>query len=345
MIYPQIFRASAAGILLSVSSFAQQGAAPDPQMKTVLDELAALGGKPIETLSPEEARKQPTPADAVEKLMTQQAKKPEQVGAIDNTTVVAGDHKVKVRVYTPKGDGPYPAILYIHGGGWVIADLDTYDATPRALANAAGAIVISTDYRHAPEDKFPAAHEDVFAVYQAVVKNEWKRNYDSKKIAVVGESAGGNMAAGVCIMAKQRKVPLPLAQVLIYPVADLTDMDSASYRENAEAKPLNKPMMEWFGKHTLTSPDDKQNPLLSLVLGGDLLKGLPPATIINAQIDPLRSDGDNLTKALTEAGVEVKHQGYDGVTHEFFGMAAVVDKAKEAQEFAADQLKKAFSKK
>jgi acetyl esterase len=205
--------------------------------------------------------------------------------------------------------------------------------------------VVSTDYQHAPEHKFPAAHEDVFAVYQAVLKNDWKKDYDAKRIAIAGESAGGNMAGAVCVMAKERGVPLPLYQVLVYPVADLTDMDSPSYRENSEAKPLNKAMMAWFGKQTLANPDDAKSPLLSLALAGEKLKGLPPATIINAQIDPLRSDGDKLAKALTEAGVQVNHKTYDGVTHEFFGMGAVVDKAKEAQEVAATDLKAALSSK
>ncbi len=335
--------AAASLLTLCLTTHAQQGAPPDPQMKAVLDELAALGGKPIETLTPEEARKQPTPADAVAKLLKKQDKKgPEPVGDVDNTKVTVGDHSVAVRVYTPKGDGPFPVILYIHGGGWVIADLDTYDASPRALANAVGAIVVSTHYRQAPEFKFPAAHEDVFGVYQALVKNEWKRNYDSKRIAVVGESAGGNMAAAVCLMAKERGIMLPLYQVLVYPVADLTDLDSPSYRENAAAKPLNKAMIEWFGKHTLANPGDAKNPLLSLVLAGDALKALPPATIINAQIDPLKSDGDKLAKALTEAGVKVNHKIYDGVVHEFFGMGAVVDKAKDAQQLAAADLKAAL---
>ena len=331
-------------LTLALPALAQQGASPDPQMKAVLDELAALGGKPVATLSPAEARKQPSPAEAVMALMKKQDKKgPEPVGDVDNTKVTVGDHSVAVRIYTPKGEGPFPVILYIHGGGWVIADLDTYDASPRALCNAVGAIVVSTHYRQAPEHKFPAAHEDVFAVYQEVVKNAWKRNYDSKRIALVGESAGGNMAAAISMMAKEKGVMMPLHQVLIYPVADLTDLNSPSYRENAEAKPLNKAMIEWFGKHTLANPDEAKNPLLSLVLAGEALKGLPPTTIINAQIDPLKSDGDKLAKALTAAGVKVNHKIYDGVTHEFFGMAAIVDKAKEAQQFAAADLQSALS--
>ena len=183
------------------------------------------------------------------------------------------------------------------------------------------------------------------AVYQWVLQNEGKRNYDSKRTAIVGESAGGGMAAAVCLMAKEKGMQLPLHQVLVYPISDMTDMDSPSYRENAEAKPLNKAMMAWFGKHTLAKPEDAKNPMLSPALAGDALKGLPPATIINAQIDPLRTDGDKLTKALTKAGVKVNHKTYDGVTREFFGMAAVLDKAKEAQQLAAAALKEVLSNK
>ena len=334
-----------AGLLaVPFSARAQQGAAPDPQMKAVLDELASLGGKPIETLSPTEARKQPSPADAVKKLMDKLSKKgPEPVGDVANTTVSLGDHFVPVRIYTPTGAGPFPLIFYIHGGGWVIADLDTYDASARALCNAAGAVVVSTHYRQAPEFKFPASHDDVLGVYQWALKNSDKRNYDPKKVAVVGESAGGNMAAALCMMAKEKGLQMPSLQVLVYPVADLTDFNSPSYVENAQAKPLNKAMMEWFGKHLLGKPEDARNPMLSLVLAGEKLRGLPPATIINAQIDPLRSDGDKLAKALTDAGVKVKHTLYEGVTHEFFGMGAVVDKAREAQQFAAKDLKEAFA--
>lgn len=334
---------SIAACLLAFSSTGWPAAEPDPQMKAVLDELAALNPKPLAGLSPKEARKQPTPADAVASLMKKQHKKgPEPVRDVDNASVTLGDHKVPVRIYTPKGKGPFPVILYIHGGGWVIADLDTYDASPRALCNAANAIVVSTHYRQAPEAKFPAAHQDVFGVYGWVVKNEGRRNYDSKKIAVVGESAGGNMAAAVSMMAKEQGMQLPLYQVLVYPVSDVTKMDTPSYGENAEAKPLNKAMMEWFGKHTLAQPDDARNPRLSLVLAGDELKGMPPTTIILAQIDPLRSEGEKLAELLQQAGVKVNLKTYAGVTHEFFGMAAVLDKAREAQAVVAADLKAAF---
>lgn len=317
--------------------------AADAQMQAVLDQLTKLGGKPIETLSPEEARKQPSPADAVRALLESQGKPttPEAVAKVVERTFPGPGGAVPIRVYIPAGQGPFPVVLYIHGGGWVIADLDTYDASPRAIANAAKAIVVSTHYRQAPEHKFPAAHEDTLAAYEWVLANAAKFGGDPKRIALVGESAGGNMAANIAIAARDKKLQAPLHQVLVYPVAN-NDMNAPSYVENANAKPLNKAMMEWFVKHTFASPDQTADPRIALAKRTDLA-GVAPATIVLAQIDPLRSDGEALAAALRAAGVPVTVQRYDGVTHEFFGMGAVVDKAKEAQRLAGDQLAKAFA--
>lgn len=330
---------------LSIRTASAQDPLPpkaDPQMQAVLDKLASLGGKPIESLSPEEARKQPTPADAVKALMKDQGKSgPEKVDDVDDIELKLSTGDVKGRLYKPAGEGPFPVILYIHGGGWVIADLDTYDATPRALANATGAIVISTHYRQAPEYKFPAALEDTFGAYVWTLGNAHRWNANTKKVAIVGESAGGNMAAAICMMAKEKGVQAPVHQVLVYPVAD-TGMDTPSYLENANAKPLNAPMMKWFAGHTFGKPEDAQNPLVAL-LKAKSFQGLPSATIITAQIDPLRSEGEALAQRMKADGVEVSYKNYDGVAHEFFGMAAVVDKAKEAQALAAANLKAAFA--
>ena len=204
-------------------------------------------------------------------------------------------------------------------------------------------MVVSTHYRQAPEHHFPASHKDVFGIYQWVVANTGKLKTDSKRVAVVGESAGGNMAMAICMMAKETGMQLPVHQVLVYPVADMSGTPTPSKAENAEARPLNKAMLDWFGKQLLAKPEDAKNPRLSLLLAGDELKGLPPATIILAQIDPLRSEGEALAKALKDVGVKVNVKTFDGVTHEFFGMAAVVDKAKEAQSLAAADLKSAFA--
>lgn len=317
-------------------------AQPDAQMKAVLDKLGTLGGKPIETLTPAEARKQPTPADAVKALLTEKGMPtaPEPVGKVINRTIPGAGGSIQVRIYTPKGTGPFPVIVYYHGGGWVIANLDTYDASPRALCNAVGAIVISSHYRQGPENKFPAAHEDAFAAYQWALKNAASLGGDTAKIAVAGESAGGNMAASVAIMARDKKIKLPVHQLLVYPVTQV-GMETPSYKENMNAKPLNVPMMKWFGDNYLGSPADADNPIINLLKVADL-SGLPPATIITAQIDPLRSDGMMYADKLRAAGVAVDYMNYEGVAHEFFGMGAVVDKAKQAMQQGAAGLKKGF---
>ena len=317
----------------------------DPQMQAVLDQLAKLGVKPIETLTPEQARAQPSPADAVRAVLQAQDKPttPEAVARVQDSTFPGPAGAVPIRIYTPEvdGDGPLPVILYIHGGGWVIADLDTYDASPRALANAAKAVVVSTHYRQAPEDKFPAAHEDTLAAYKWVLAHAAEFGGDPKRVAVAGESAGGNMAADIAIAARDQHLQAPVAQVLIYPVAG-NDTSTPSYIENANAKPLSKPAMLWFIEQTFALPEDAADPRINLVDRTDLA-GLAPATVIVDQIDPLRSEGRAYAEALQKAGVPVKLQQYDGVTHEFFGMAAVVDKAKQAQQLVGEQLRKAFA--
>lgn len=318
-------------------------AKPNSQMQAVLDKLGTLGGKPIESLSPEDARKQPTPADAVMTILKEQNKDaPEKVGKTDDVTIELGNGDIKGRIYKPEGDGPFPMILYIHGGGWVIADLDTYDSSARALTNGAGSIVVSIHYRQAPEHKFPAAHEDAYGAYQWVLKNGHRWGGNTKNVAVVGESAGGNLAAAVCIMAQAEGIQAPVHQVLVYPIAD-TRMDTPSYVENANAKPLSAAMMKWFLDHALAKPEDASDSKVAL-LQAKTLKGLPAATIVTAQIDPLRSEGEALAKKLTADGVEVAYKNYDGVTHEFFGMGAVVDEAKEANAFVCSNLKAAFAK-
>lgn len=312
---------------------------PDPQMQAVLDQLAALGGKPIETLPAAEARRQPTPADAVRALLTKQGKStaPEAVAKVEDRSIKGPGGPIAVRIYWPKGDGPFAPMLYIHGGGWVIASLDTYDGSARALTNAAQSVVVSTHYRQAPEHKFPAAHEDVWAAYQWLLDSAASLNADPSRITVAGESAGGNLAAHVSTRARDAKAALPRHQLLVYPIAG-TDLDTPSYRENAAAKPLNKPMMEWFFNHYLRGKDDWGDPRINLVAAN--LRGLPPTTIVNARIDPLRSEGELLAQRLRDAGVSVRQRTYDGVAHEFFGMGAVVDQAAEAVRFAAAGLRR-----
>lgn len=325
-------------VVFAAGTVAQQMAKPDLQMQAVLDQLAALGPKPIETLSPDQARRQPTPADAVKSLLKKQGKStaPEPVAKVEDRSIKGAAGSIPARIYWPNGSGPFPIVLYIHGGGWVIADIDTYDSSARALTNAAQAVVVSTHYRQGPESKFPAAHDDSFAAYRWMLDNAKSLNADPSRPMVAGESAGGNLAMVVSMRARDEKLTMPMHQLLVYPIAG-NDMNTPSYKENAMAKPLNKPMMEWFFKHYLRNTQDMADPRIDLVNAKNL-KGLPSTTIINAQIDPLRSEGEMLAAKLRGAGVTVRQKTYDGVTHEFFGMGAVVDKAKNAVAFAAEGL-------
>ncbi|WP_375458061.1 alpha/beta hydrolase [uncultured Enterovirga sp.] len=315
----------------------------DPDMAKVLAALAALGPKPIESLAPGEARRQPSAADAIMKVI-----KDEKIDAKPHAGLTLSNSRfadmgnLKLRYYVPENsnkDSNLPIIVYFRGGGWVIADLDTYDASASALARKTGAAVISVDYPLAPENKFPAAHDEAVEAYKYILKNAKGWGYDPTKIAIVGESAGGNLAVNTAVAARDQNLQKPVAVVSVYPVAS-SSLDTPSKKEDASAKPLNTPMLGWFFSHVLRNDADKQDPRLNLVAAN--LKGLPPVTVINAEIDPLRSDGDMLVETLKAAGVDTTHKLYSGVTHEFFGMDAVVAKAREAQDFAVMQIKKGF---
>lgn len=317
-----------------------------PQMQKVLDAIKASGAKPITTLTPEQARMQPTPADAVAQVLKDDGKStaPEEVGKVSNRTIPSAAGEIPVRVYMPKdgGDDPLPVIVYYHGGGWVIATIDTYDASARALANAADAIVVSVEYRKAPEHKYPAAADDALAAYKWVLENAKEIGGNPDKVAVAGESAGGNLAAVTSMRAAEDDIKVPVHQLLVYPVSNHA-FDTESYQENANAKPLNKAMMQWFYNHYLNSPAEGKEPHASILMAEEgALAKMPPTTIVLAEIDPLRSEGEELGEKLEAAGVDVKSELYTGVVHEFFGMGAVVDKAKEAVKFAADDLKESF---
>ncbi|CAA9363478.1 MAG: Esterase/lipase [uncultured Gemmatimonadetes bacterium] len=313
----------------------------DADMRAVLEQHMALGPRPIETLTPAEARQQPTIADAVKALLQRQGRStaPEPVGSVVNRTIPGPDGPIPVRIYTPVGTGPFPVVVYSHGGGWVIATIDTYDSSARALTNAAQAIVISIEYRKGPENRFPAAHDDAFAAYQWALANAASIGGDPNRVATAGESAGGGLAVAAALMARERGVKLPVHVLSVYPIAD-GDTISPSYQEWANAKPLDRPTMAWFFRHYLRGPQDAADPRISLV--DTNLRGMPPHTIINAQIDPLRSDGEELAARLRAAGVQVQQRTWEGTTHEFFGTGAVVSDAREAVAFGGGALRAAF---
>lgn len=325
------------------------GAAPawgtdiKPEMQVVIEKLQSLGGKPIETLTPAEARMQPTPTDAVMGVMKDHnmAMPPAMCDTLGKDIPVTGG-TTHVRIYTPKDTASkYPVIVYYHGGGWVIADINVYNASAQGLCEQAKAIVVSVEYPKGPEHKFPAAHMVSFDAYKWVLQNASSWKGDTSKIAVAGESAGGNLAANVSMMARNKKIKMPLYEVLVYPVAN-SDTASESYTKYADAKPLNKPMMKWFVQNALGSPAVAKDPRISLVNAD--LKGMPPTLIIGAELDPLQTEGKLLSDKFKAANVTTDYKLYDGVTHEFFGMAAVVPEAKDAQALAVSKLKDAFNK-
>lgn len=315
----------------------------DPDMQKVLDALAALQGKPIYKLTAEEARQQPTPTDAVMKVLKDEGKstEPESVASVKDINIPGPYGEIPAHIFTPEGSGPFPVIVYYHGGGFVIASTKVYEASVRGLANGAEAIVLSVDYHLAPEHKYPTQPNEAYAAYAWILKHASEFNGDPKRVAVAGESAGGNLAAVVSLMARDKQEPLPIHELLVYPVVD-NDTKNASYIKNAHAKPLDRPMMEWFFKHYVKSKSDAENSY-ALPNKAKSLKGLPPTTLITAEIDPLYSEGKAFAERLKSENVPVVYKHYHGVTHEFFGMAAVVSKAKDAQAFASAELKKAFT--
>lgn len=323
------------------------GVTVDPEMQAVLDALVSFQAPPLATVDPQVARNLPSFADALRQVLTDQGKPTlEEVSSVTHILIPGPAGQILGRVYRPAKsamDDALPLIVYYHGGGFVIADLNTYDASPRALANAANAVVVSIAYRQAPENPFPAAVDDSYAAFQYLAMNASVVNADASKVAVAGESAGGNLATVVCLRARDQGGAMPVHQLLVYPVATFAPEGEAkeSTETFADAIPLSTPALQWFGKHYLPDPSSAANPEVSPLNAADL-SGLPPATVIAAEIDPLLSQGKVYADALEAAGVATDYHLYKGVTHEFFGMGAAVAVAKEAMDQAAKSLKATF---
>lgn len=323
----------------------------DSDMQSVVEQLIKFNAPQIENLDYASARNNPTFKNAVEEMASHSATvrtmnvampaMPEPVEKVEHILIPTRDGEVNARIYRYDEDATNaPVIVYFHGGGWVIADLNVYESSCRALCNAAEAIVVSVAYRQAPEAKFPAAHNDAYDATQWVLQNASQIGGDPNRVAIAGESAGGNMAAATCLRAKEEGGLMPAAQVLVYPVAD-TSMSQASYAENQDTVPLHTSMMPWFTQYYLESESDKTNKYLALITADDL-SGLPPAIVITAEFDPLRDEGEEFAVKLADAGVSVKFQRFNGVVHEFFGLAGAVSKAADAVKFAAEGLQEVF---
>jgi acetyl esterase/lipase len=294
--------------------------------------LAALGTPPVGTVAAPEARiaaaARPLPPGA-------------PVARVENRTIPGPAGSIPVRIYYPTEQTPLPVLVWYHGGGWVLGTLDASDHTCRELANSAGCIVVSVDYRLAPEHKFPASPDDCEAAYCWVLEHAESFGGDPRRVAVGGDSAGGNLAAVVSLRARERGRELPVFQLLIYPVTD-HDFSRASYLQNAEGYLLTTVGMRWFWDQYVNSADEMAHPHASVLRASDV-SGLPPALIVTAEFDPLRDEGEAYGDLLRAAGVPVKVTRYDGMIHGFFGMFTMIDKGRDAVRESAEALASAFA--
>ena len=248
---------------------------------------------------------------------------------------------VPARIYRPHGSGPFPVVMMFHGGGWVIGDLETADCQSREVCAGAAALVISVDYRLAPEHRFPAAAEDCYSATRWAAEHAPAHDGDASLMAVAGDSAGGNLAAVVAQMARDRRGPEIAFQLLIYPVTDGVNFDRPSYRDNADGYLLTAEAMHWFWNHYVPAPDDRRDPYASPLLADDL-SGLPPALVMTAEYDPLRDEGEDYARALANAGVDAGFVRYDGFTHGFFAHTRTIHATRQAMSDACAALRGAF---
>jgi acetyl esterase len=292
-----------------------------PQCKGFLDMLAAAGGPGLNELPLDEARK--VPYQMIE------LGGPEEPVAQVETRVIAGAVQIPVRVYRPSLATDLPGLVYFHGGGFVICNLDTHDRLCRSLANASGCVVVSVDYRLAPEHEFPAAAEDAYSATCYVAEHAGEFGIDASRIAVGGDSAGANLATVAAIMARDRGGPAPKFQLLIYPVVDFASHETQSERDYGQGYFLDTVLMDWFADQYLPNASDRHLPYASPLRASDL-RGLPPAMVITGECDPLRDQGEAYADKLRNAGVAVALKRYDGMIHPFLSLAGIVDAGREA---------------
>ncbi len=301
----------------------------DADTRNLLDMLENLGMKDLADLTPEEARNlQLTPPPAV----------PTAVGAVEDRVVAGPEEDIPLRIYTPEGTPLAGALVYFHGGGWVIGDLDSHDETCRRLCQGSSARVIAVHYRRAPETTYPGAVEDCYRATAWVAAQAAELGIDPARIAVGGDSAGGNLAAAVALMARDRSGPALAFQLLIYPVT-AADFETGSYRDNAEGYLLSRRAMQWFWDQYVPDLDQRHEPYAAPLAAADL-SGLPPALVQTAEFDPLRDEGEAYARALAAAGGDVRTTRYDGLIHGFFGMQEAVPAARPALEEAVAALRR-----
>jgi acetyl esterase len=303
----------------------------EPQTKAMLDAMQASGASlDFGHMSAAEARRK-MEASPVARGSA------EPVAKVEDRMIPGPGGQLAVRIYTPDAPAPLPAIVYFHGGGWVLGNLEGSDAQCRTLTNAVRCVTVSVDYRLAPEAKFPAAAEYCYAATLWVADNAASLGCDPKRIAVAGTSAGANLAAVVPLMAKDQGAPAIAFEVLVYPITD-GGMNTRSYRENAEGYFLTAASMAWFWEQYINDDKDRVHPYAAPINAPDL-SGLPPALVITAEFDPLRDEGEAYAERLRAAGVPVTCTRYDGTIHSFVSMAAILDVGKRAFEQIVAALK------
>ncbi len=305
----------------------------DPQARAFLDAVAAAG-----TVMPWDA---PSPAEARASLLEIMVvpEQPLPLGRVEDRVVATSEGDVPVRIFTPEGTGPFPVVVWFHGGGWVVGSIEESDATCRALCRSTAAIVVCPEYRLAPEHRFPAAAEDCYEVTAWAAREAASLGAGGRAIAVAGDSAGGNLAAVVALMARDRGGPDLAGQLLVYPVVGLPSDGRGSYEQFAEGHFLTKAGMEWFTDCYASSPQDLSNPYLA-PLAADDLSGLPPALVITAGCDPLRDEGEEYARRLAAAGTECEYSLYEGQIHAFFILPDEFAAGAAAQEEAAGALRR-----
>ena len=306
----------------------------DPDVVGLLEEFARAGRPPLSTLTPDEAR-------ANSRGLAALRGDPVPVAGVENTFCPGPAGAIPVRVYRPSGEGPFPVLVYYHGGGWVLCDLDTHDNACRTLCAAAQCVAVSVDYRLAPEHKFPAAFDDSYAAFEWVAANAARLGADPARMALGGDSAGGNLAAAVALSARDRQGPPINRQLLIYPITTVVSFDTPSYTEFAKGYYLEKVGMEWFRDQYLTTSEDAADPRVSPLEVRDL-GGLPPAQIVTAGFDPLRDEGAAYARRLEQAGVAVDYTCYKDTIHGFATLTGALPGAKKALAEIAEQLGRAL---
>lgn len=302
----------------------------DPVIRNLLDAFAGQNAPPLPSLTPVQAR------EMYEKMRIPLP--PDPVARVEDRRIPGPGGEIPVRIYTP--EGATGLLVYFHGGGFVIGSLETHDGPIRTLANAAGCTVVSVDYRLAPEHRHPAAAEDCYAATRWAVENARALGADPARVAVGGDSAGGNLAAVTALLARERGAPALCFQLLVYPVTD-HDFERPSYRENGEGYFLQRRDMQWFWDHYEPSRDERDAFTAAPLRARDL-SGLPPAHVITAEYDPLRDEGEAYAARLREAGVPTSLERYDGQIHGFFSMAAVIPRGREAMGDVGRRLRAVF---